>query len=64
MNAENTIHKTDFLVIGSGIAGLSFALQIANYFKEPQLPSLPRTKKTSVIPNMPKAEFQPFGTKQ
>ena len=27
----NEIVKTDFLVIGSGIAGLSFAIQASNY---------------------------------
>ncbi|OQY00574.1 MAG: L-aspartate oxidase [Desulfobacteraceae bacterium 4572_130] len=27
------IHKTDFLVIGSGVAGLNFALKVANYGK-------------------------------
>ena len=34
MNAEKKIHQTDFLVIGSGIAGLSFALKTANQFKD------------------------------
>ena len=34
MNAEKKIHKTDFLVIGSGIAGLSFALKTATHFKD------------------------------
>jgi len=34
MNADKKIQKTDFLVIGSGIAGLSFALKVARNFKE------------------------------
>lgn len=34
MNAEKKIHTTDFLIIGSGIAGLSFALKTAKHFKD------------------------------
>jgi len=34
MNAEKKIHQTDFLIIGSGIAGLSFALKVANKFTD------------------------------
>jgi len=45
MNAEKTINKTDFLVIGSGIAGLSFALHTANYFKDATITIVTKNEK-------------------
>ncbi|WP_291852990.1 L-aspartate oxidase [Lutibacter sp.] len=45
MNAEKKIHKTDFLVIGSGIAGLSFALKIANKFKNEKVTIISKNEK-------------------
>jgi L-aspartate oxidase len=45
MNAEKKIHKTDFLVIGSGIAGLSFAIKIANYFKNAKITIVTKNEK-------------------
>ena len=45
MNAEKKIHKTDFLVIGSGIAGLSFALKTAAYFKNASITIVTKGEK-------------------
>ena len=45
MNAEKKLHKTDFLVIGSGIAGLSFALKIANHFKNDSVTIITKDEK-------------------
>ncbi|WP_457610339.1 L-aspartate oxidase [Lutibacter sp.] len=45
MNAEKKIHKTDFLVIGSGIAGLSFALKIATHFKNASITIVTKSEK-------------------
>lgn len=45
MNAEEIIHKTDFLVIGSGIAGLSFALKTAIQFKEASITIVTKNTK-------------------
>ena len=45
MNAEKKIHHTDFLVIGSGIAGLSFALKISNQFPESTVTVITKDEK-------------------
>jgi L-aspartate oxidase len=45
MNAEKKLHKTDFLVIGSGIAGLSFALKVANHFKNDAVTIITKDEK-------------------
>jgi L-aspartate oxidase len=45
MNAEKKIHKTDFLVIGSGIAGLSFALKTANHFNNASITIVTKNEK-------------------
>lgn len=45
MNAEKKIHKTDFLVIGSGIAGLSFAIKVAEKFKNEKVTIISKTEK-------------------
>ncbi len=45
MNADKKIHKCDFLVIGSGIAGLSFALKTANHFKDTAITIITKNEK-------------------
>ncbi|WP_299528156.1 L-aspartate oxidase [uncultured Lutibacter sp.] len=45
MNAEKKVHKTDFLIIGSGIAGLSFALKTATHFKNASITIVTKNKK-------------------
>ena len=46
MNADKKLHKTDFLIIGSGIAGLSFALKIANYFPKHRVTIITKDSKS------------------
>ncbi len=46
MNAEKKIFKTDFLVIGSGISGLSFALKTANHFKNATVTIVTKNEKS------------------
>ena len=46
MNAEKKLHKIDFLVIGSGIAGLSFALKVANQFKNDSVTIITKDEKS------------------
>lgn len=45
MNAEKKIHQTDFLIIGSGIAGLSFALKTAAQFKDASITIITKNEK-------------------
>ncbi len=46
MNSEKKLYKSDFLIIGSGIAGLSFALKIANYFKDASITIITKSEKS------------------
>jgi len=46
MNAEKKIHHTDFLVIGSGIAGLSFAIKIATKFPKSSVTVITKDEKS------------------
>ena len=45
MNAEKKIHNTDFLIIGSGIAGLSFAIKTAKHFKDATITIITKDEK-------------------
>ena len=45
MNADKNVHHTDFLIIGSGIAGLSFALKVAEYFKDSSVTIITKDNK-------------------
>jgi L-aspartate oxidase len=46
MNAEKKIRETDFLIIGSGIAGLSFALKVAKKFKQASVTIITKNEKS------------------
>ncbi len=45
MKSDKQIHETDFLIIGSGISGLSFALKIANEFKDASITIITKNEK-------------------
>ena len=46
MKSNKTVTKTDFLIIGSGISGLSFALKIANEFKDASITIITKDEKS------------------
>jgi len=46
--------QTNYLIIGSGVAGLTFALKMATRFPEKTLQSLPKPMLKNRIQNMPK----------
>jgi L-aspartate oxidase len=46
MNAEKKTISTDFLIIGSGIAGLSFALKMATHFKDSRITIVTKSEKS------------------
>ncbi|MUU77459.1 L-aspartate oxidase [Winogradskyella endarachnes] len=45
MSNKNTTIETDFLVIGSGVSGLTFALKVATKFKEAKVILITKDKK-------------------
>ncbi len=45
MKSDKHIHKTDFLIIGSGISGLTFALKIANEFRDASITIVTKDEK-------------------
>ncbi|HIP27493.1 MAG TPA: FAD-dependent oxidoreductase, partial [Flavobacteriaceae bacterium] len=46
MKSNKTVTKTDFLIIGSGISGLSFALKIATEFKDASITIITKDEKS------------------
>ena len=46
MVTDKNIYKTDFLVIGSGVAGLTFALKTATHFKNSIITIVTKSKKS------------------
>ena len=55
--------KTDFLVIGSGIAGLTFALKTATKFKNAKITIITKDTQSESNTNMLREELHPFMTK-
>jgi L-aspartate oxidase len=45
MVTDKNIYKTDFLVIGSGVAGLTFALKTATHFKDSIITIVTKSEK-------------------
>ena len=48
--------ETDFLVIGSGIAGLTFAVKVAKEFPDKKVVIVTKASQMKPTPNMPRAE--------
>ena len=50
--------QTDFLVIGSGIAGLTYALKVAQECPDKKITVLTKTQAMKPIPNMHRVALQ------
>ncbi len=52
------LRKTDFLVVGSGIAGLTYALKVAKAFPDKKVLVITKTTPMKPIQSMRRAELQ------
>ncbi len=50
--------ETDFLVIGSGIAGFTYALKVAQDCPDKKITIFTKTNSMKPIPNMRRAELR------